>query len=110
MTDMELQAYFRTIYMMFMKLENVMDKGTRIEWPVQSSTQDVRSCAIRTGNQVVVLVVNLSNETSSNVSFGTKAKTAADFFDDVWKYPIKDNKINLKLKPNGTAILRLVFQ
>lgn len=109
MSDMELQAYFRTIYMMFMKLEGAMDKGTRIEWPVQSSTPDVRSCAIRTGNQTVVLVVNLSNETSSDVSFGTKAKTAADFFDDAWKYPIKDNKINLKLKPNGTAVLRLVF-
>ena len=106
---MELQAYYRAIYMMYMKLEDAMDAGTRIEWPVVSSTPNVRTFAIKGEGQVVVLAVNLSNETSSDISFTTDAKSVTDFFDDAWTYPIESQKIKLTLKPNGTAILRLVF-
>ena len=105
--DMELQSYFRTIYMMFMKLEDFTETAGRMEWPVKSSTPHVRSCAFRNGDQTVVLAVNLSNELSADVTFGTEAKSAADFFDDAWKYPIEDGKIKLNLKPNGTAVIRL---
>ena len=107
--DMELQAYFRAIYMMYMKLEDAMDGGMRIEWPVTSSTPNVRSCAIRNVGQTVVLVVNLSNETSSEVMFDTDAKSATDFFDGAWAYPIENHRIKLTLKPNGTAVIRLTF-
>ena len=105
--DMELQAYFRTIYMMFMKLEDFMETASRMKWPVTSSTPHVRSCAFRNGDETVVLLVNISNETSAGVTFETEAKSASDFFDDAWKYPIDDGKIKLKLKPNGTAVIRL---
>ncbi|MBO4491835.1 MAG: hypothetical protein J5944_10800 [Lentisphaeria bacterium] len=105
--DMELQAYFRTIYMMFMKLEDFMETGTRMEWPVRASTPHVRSCAFRNGDQTAVLVVNLSNETPAGVTFDTAAGSASDFFDGAWTYPVKGGRIKLNLKPNGTAVLRL---
>ena len=107
--DMELQAYYRAIYMMYMKLEDAMEAGTRIEWPVVASTPNVRTCAIKGDGQVVVLAVNLSNETSADISFSTDAKSVTDFFDDAWAYPIENQKTKLTLKPNGTAILRLIF-
>ena len=105
--DMELQAYFRAIYMMFMKLEDFMETADRMEWPVKSSTPHVRSCAFRNGDQIVVLAVNLSNETPAEVSFDTAAKSASDFFDGAWTYPVEEGKIKLVLKPNGTAVIRL---
>jgi len=106
-SDMELQAYFRTIYMMFMKLEDFTETASRMKWPVKSSTPHVRSCAFRNGDQTAVLVVNISNEKSAEVTFDTEAGSVSDFFDDAWEYPIEEGKIKLNLKPNGTAVIRL---
>ena len=59
------------------------------------------------GDTPVLLLVNLSNDTPTEVSFATEAVSASDFFDDAWSYPLEGGKIKLNLKPNGSAVIRL---
>ena len=107
LTDMELQAYFRAIYAMFMKVEDAFDAGTRIELPLMSSTPDVRSCAVRVGAETMVLAVNLSKETTAEVSFAANGKVVSNFMDDAWTYPLVDGAFKASLPPNGSLMLRV---
>ena len=107
LTDMELQAYCRAIYAMYMKIEDAMDNGKCMEWPVVSSIPEVRTVAIRSEGQTVVLAVNISKDKQADASFRTEAKSATDFMDDAWAYTIEDKTLKLSLPPNGTAILLL---
>ncbi|MBO4345030.1 MAG: hypothetical protein J5833_04705, partial [Victivallales bacterium] len=107
LTDMELQAYFRAIYAMYMKIEDAYDAGKRVEWPVTSSTPDVRAGAIRSDKETVVMAVNLSKEAAATVSFPTTAKRVSDFMDDAWTYPIENGQFKTSLQPNGILLLRL---
>ena len=104
---MELQAYYRAIYAMFMKIEDAFDAGERIEWPMASSTPDVRSCAIRNGEETVVLAVNLSKELTASVSFTVKGKSVSNFMDDAWTYPLENGVFKAELPPNGSLLLRV---
>ncbi|MBP5640065.1 MAG: hypothetical protein J6X55_11340 [Victivallales bacterium] len=107
LTDMELQAYFRAIYATFMKIEDAFDAGTRIEWPITSSTPDVRTCAIRKDDETIVLAVNLSKETTAAISFKTSAKSVTSFMDDAWSYPLDNGTFRWQMAPNDALILRL---
>ena len=107
LTDMELQAYFRAIYAMFMKLEDALEVGTRIELPLASSTPDVRSCAVRIGAETVVLAVNLSKEMTAEVSFSANGKVVSNFMDDAWTYPLVNGSFKASLAPNGSLMLRV---
>ena len=106
-TNMELQAYYRAIYAMFMKIEDAFDAGTRIDLPLTSSTPDVRSCAVRVGAETMVLAVNLSKETTAEVSFTANGKVVSNFMDDAWTYPLVDGAFMASLPPNGSLMLRV---
>ena len=107
LTDMELQAYYRAIYAMFIKLEDAIDAGKRVDLPVESNTRDVRSCAFRVGRETIVMAVNISKETSATVSFHTSTKKVTDFMDDAWTFPLYNGAFKATLQPNETLLLRL---
>ncbi|MBP5640064.1 MAG: hypothetical protein J6X55_11335 [Victivallales bacterium] len=107
LTDMELQAYYRAIVAMFMRIEEAMDAGERNDWPLVSSTPDVRSCAIRKDDETIVLAVNLSKEATAAVSFKATGKNVSHFMDSTWTYPLENGEFKASLPPNGCLLLRL---
>ena len=106
-TDPELQSYYRAIVSMFRRLEPVLRTPAEQPIPVEASHEFIVSKVFQAGPDPVILLVNISNDTPAEVSFGTEADSASDFFDEAWAYPIEQGKIKLNLKPNGTAVIRL---
>ena len=106
-TDPELQSYYRAIVSMFRRLEPVLRNPAAEPLPLESSHEFVAHKMFQEGDTPVLLLVNLSNDTPTDVSFSHAATEAEDFFDPAWTYKPEDGKYRFRLEPNQSLVLRL---
>ncbi len=108
LTDQELQSYYRAIVSMFRRLEPVLRNPGKQPILVKSSHEFIASGVFQDGDVPVLVLVNLSNDAATDVSFDHPAETAEDFFDAEWKYAAKNGKFQFRLGPNQSLVLRLI--